>query len=145
MPESLYISKRYSSGRIKYLISGALFANLMPLCILVYPLWIFSIVYCLPPLLLDQLLRLHGLFVIHDESFLFLRPVGFLISVPFWALVGAFVGNRMFLKQAKNGNASLSVFNIAGVTAAAIIFTFLAVFVAYSFTLNIIRLVVYGV
>jgi hypothetical protein len=105
------ITNEDHSLKLKYLTTGAVLANLMPLCVVVPGLWALTGIYSLPLILLEHFFNLHNL-VIDGEAFPIPQKFGLLIVVPFWAIIGACIGNLTLRIETKKKRAEASLFQI---------------------------------
>jgi hypothetical protein len=127
-----------ASVKLKYLATGAIFANFMLLCAAIPELWALAGIYSLPALLIEHLFHLHNYLVFNNGGILIPQKLGFLIVIPFWSIVGACIGSLVLRRQTKMGQTNLSLFQmvnkIGGLLLAAvfigyIIFMFFAMLV----------------
>jgi hypothetical protein len=116
------------SLKVKYLATGAILANLLPFCFLIPELWALTGIYSLPVLLAERLLHLHNYLLTDNGMVLIPQGAGFLIAVPFWAVVGASIGDWAFKTQTKKGRVDSSLFQITN-RVGAILLT--AIFLGY--------------
>jgi len=127
-----------TSTKLKYLVTGAVLANVMPICIAIPSLWILAGIYSLPALLVEHFFHLQNVLAIDNQAIPLLSKLGFLIAFPFWAVIGACLGYLTFRIQAKNGQENLSPFQlvnrIGGTILAAIFIGYALVMAVASFT-----------
>jgi|ERR1041385_4516038 hypothetical protein len=98
-----------SALKWKFRIAGVIMANLLPVGVIIPELGLLLIsAYSIPLFLVDHLFNLHNYFV-SDVGFLVPRAIGFLITVPFWSLVGYWAGGLAWRAEGKRQQAKQSL------------------------------------
>jgi hypothetical protein len=103
------VSLEGGSLRSKYLITGAILANVMPLVAIFIPgLWALIGIYSLPLLLIERLFDFRNILV-SNGTLPVPHTVGLFLTIPFWAAFGACIGYVTFRTQTKKGKARISL------------------------------------
>src|SRR5260221_369313 len=139
--DNISIFNSTTIGRLWYIITGVIIANLAPLSIYIpslhfsdlwslitmVPAVIICDVYTLPLVLIDLKLHLfHGLLFVGEDALKFPTFLGFALAIPFWAIIGGLIGFLTFRHVIKRGRGPGSRFQVVYRTFGSVVLTFIA-------------------